>query len=117
MSQNPYPTKPGFGLRYQRAKAALEIYGQDEFCPPYSRSFDNCFEMYDGKAVIWALMHNAVHDKNEDLAEGIRRTGKDVWPNWMEIYERRGNHAPEQQQLSFLQNLPSRNKPKSPSVS
>jgi hypothetical protein len=115
--ENPYPRKPGFGLRVHYAKQALEVYGHDEFAPPYSRAFDNCFEMYDGKAVIWALMHSAIVKNNGDLAEGIRRTGKDVWPHWLEIYEQHGKYAPQQEQLNFLPVLSPRRKPKSPSVS
>ena len=116
MSQNPYLTRPGFGLRFNRAKAALESFGQDEFSRPYSRAFDNCFEMFDGDAVVWALMHDAIAHNNGDLAEGIRRMGKDVWPQWLELYEQRGKHAPRHEQLSFLRTI-AQGKPKSPTMS
>jgi len=118
MSQNPYLTRPGFGLRYSRAKAALEIFGQDEFSRPYSRAFDNCFEMFDGDAVVWALMHDATANNNDELAEGIRRMGKDVWSQWLEVYEQRGIFAPRHEQLGlFAQMNTPYNKPKSPTMS
>jgi hypothetical protein len=86
---NPYPTKPGFGLRVARATRILKRYGmgwsQDE-CGIYSRAFDNCFENFDGDAVVWALMEKAARD--EDIAKGIRLMGAAVWPQWLEVYRR-----------------------------
>jgi hypothetical protein len=102
MTKNPYPTEPGFGLRFHHAKTALEKYGRDYARPPYSRGFDNCFENHDGDAVVWALMHDAVADPKSRIAEGIHRLGKDVWPHWLEIYEQRGKHAPKQEQLGLF---------------
>ncbi len=113
--QNPYPTKPGFGLRVHYAKQALEVFGQDEHAPPYSRAFENCFEMFDGDAVVWALMHSAIAKNNGDLAEGIRRMGKDVWPHWLAVYEQRGKYAPKHEQLSLLTDQP-RERPKGPTI-
>lgn len=78
MTNNPYPTQPGFGLRVRHSKTAIEKFGRDYLKRPYSRGFDNCFEMFDGNAVVWALMSEAVPNPNSDLAEGIRRMGKNV---------------------------------------
>jgi hypothetical protein len=68
----------------------LESFGRDAALAPWrertSRSFDNCFEMFDGSAVVWGLMQQA--QTNETLAEGIRRMGKNVWPEWMAIYRK-----------------------------
>ena len=116
MTTNPYPRKPGFGIRYRRAKLAYEIYGRDYSRKPYSRAIDNCFEMDDGDAVVWALMKDAIAGGNIDLAEGIQRTGKDVWPHWLEVYEQRGKYAPRQQQLnlSLIQAIYDRPKPPRP---
>jgi len=116
MTNNPYPTQPGFGLRVKHAKAVLEIYGQDEFSKPYSRTFENCFEMFDGDAVVWSLMHDAIARNNGDLAEGIKRMGKNVWPHWLEVYEQRGVYAPRHEQLTFLPSI-TQGKPKSPTMS
>ena len=116
--QNPYPRKSGFGLRVHYARQALEVFGRDVNAPPYSRAFENCFEMFDGDAVVWALMHSAIVNNNGDLAEGIGRMGKAVWPHWLEVYEQSGKYAPKQQQLSlFTPTSTPHNKPRSPSVS
>jgi len=90
---NPYPKRRGFGFRYLRAKALLERYGRDCLAQPYSRSFDNCFEMYDGDAIVWALMRTALRNEasgDPSLAQGIRRLGKSVWPDWLRVYEGQG---------------------------
>lgn len=118
MTRNPYPTRQGFGLRVRCAKAAYEAYGRDYDRKPYSRALDNCFEMFDSNAVVWALMHEAIVGGNADLAEGIRRTGKDVWPRWLEVYEQRGAYAPRHEQLGlFAPTALPRKNPKSPSMS
>lgn len=100
--QNPYQTNPGFGLRYHHARKALEKFGKDYNARPYSRGFDNCFENFDGDAVVWALMHEAIECRNEYLAEGIKRMGENVWPRWLEAYEQRGKYAPKQEQLNLF---------------
>jgi len=88
-SHNPYLTKPGFGLRVARATRILKRYGlgwSEEECGVNSRPMDNCFEMNDGDAVVWALMDKAMRDP--DIESGIRRTGAAVWPQWLEVYRR-----------------------------
>lgn len=87
---NPYPKHDGFGFRYLRAKAALEKFGRDSFAQPYCRSFDTCFEMCDGDAVVWALMDRAIRNAaagDPALAQGIRNLGARVWPQWLRVYE------------------------------
>jgi len=71
VKQNPYPTQPGFGLRVANAKRALKKLARDPWnrAPVASRGFDNCFENFDGEAVVWALMHAARTD--DELASGI----------------------------------------------
>jgi hypothetical protein len=95
-SRNPYPKQPGFGFRFLRARTALQEFGRNGLARPYSRSFDNCFENFDGHAVVWALMDHALRNEaadDRDLAEGIRRMGKAVWPQWLQVYE---GHDPDQ---------------------
>ena len=83
---NPYETRPGFARRVRTAKKAYEAFGRDYGRRPYSRAVEQCFEMYDGKAVVWALMAEAIGG-NADLAEGIKRTGAAVWPHWLRVYQ------------------------------
>lgn len=75
--KNPYPKRPGFGLRVHRAEKAIRRYGNDVNFDPYTRAFDNCFEMDDGDAVVFALMHKAYSEANQDLPPsltmGLRR--------------------------------------------
>jgi len=85
--KNPYLTNKGFGLRCLRAQIALEKFGRDQLKRPYTRSFDNCFEMGDGNAVVWSLMHEATNG-NDDLKRGIENMGKNVWPHWLDVYHR-----------------------------
>lgn len=88
--RNPYPRQDDFGLRFLRAKALLERFGRDCFKAPYSPSFDNCFEMFDGKAVVWALMDAALRNEangEPHLAQGIRSMGPNVWAKWRAVYE------------------------------
>lgn len=70
---NPYITRPGFasGSRTQRALSRL---GVDCTANIFTRGFDNCFEMYDGDAVVWALMHAALNG-DDILAAGIKTAG------------------------------------------
>jgi hypothetical protein len=42
--------------------------------------------MFDSHAVVWALMHDAIGG-DELLEQGIRNMGKDVWPQWLAVYE------------------------------
>jgi hypothetical protein len=68
-----------------------------------TRSFENCSEMFDGDAVVWALMHEAIAGRNALLERGIRSLGQAVWPHWLEVYEQRGVYAPSPEgQLSFV---------------
>lgn len=89
MPRNPYPTRPGFGLRFARALRVLSNYGlgwSEEECGVYTRTMDNCFENGDGDAVVWALMNRAMTDPT--LETGIRRMGEKVWPHWLSIYQK-----------------------------
>ena len=95
--RNPYPKRKNFGLRVLRARKLLERFGHDYCRPPYSRSFDNCFENYDGDAVVWALMHKALNG-NHALERGIRNMGEQVWPAWLAVYTR---HHRNDRQLSL----------------
>ena len=60
ITKNPYPRRQGFSLRVANAKRALRRLGRDCLADIYTRGFDNCFEMFDGDAVVWALMREAV---------------------------------------------------------
>jgi len=99
---NPYERRHGFGLRVACATKALRRLGEDCLANIYTRGFDNCFEMFDGDAVVWALMHAAIGG-DVRLERGIRNMGKDVWPHWLEIYEQRGKHATDADQLSLFE--------------
>lgn len=100
MTTCPYEKRPGYAARLARAKRMIETFGRDNALAPWrertSRSFDNCFEMFDGEAIVWGLMQEA--QTNEILAEGIRRMGKNVWPEWMAVYQQQ----PEPQQLPLF---------------
>lgn len=88
---NPFPKQPGFGLRVLRAKTALRRLGADCMTPIFTRSFDNCFEMYDGEAVVWALMQACA--KGDDLlARGIQNAGGTMWDDWLALW--RGKNSP-----------------------
>jgi len=82
---NPYPTYKGFGLRVANAKHSIERLGRDCLARIYTRGFDSCFEHYDGKAVIWRLMNDALNG-NADLERGIRNLGRNCWDEWLAIY-------------------------------
>lgn len=84
--KNPYPQNTGFGLRLYRAKRALERLGRDCLARIYTRGFDNCFEMGDGDAVVWALVEEALNN-NATLKQGIQNMGKDVWPDWLRVHD------------------------------
>lgn len=85
MRRNPYVTLPGFGLRVANAKRALKRLGSDCTANIFTRGFDNCFEMYDGEAVVWALMDAALNG-DDLLAEGIRVAGERMWADWLKLY-------------------------------
>ena len=88
--KNPYPKRDGFGFRYLRAKAALEKFGRNCMATPYSRSFDTCFEMDDGDALVWALMHAAIRNMlqgDTDLERGIHNMGDGMWAFWLTTYQ------------------------------
>ncbi len=85
--RNPYPKCDGFGFRLLRAKTALEKFGRNCCAEPYSRSFDNCFEMYDGKAIVRALVERALRNEAEGnlaLKRGIENMG--CWSNWHHVH-------------------------------
>jgi len=88
MTACPYEKRPGYAARLARARRMLKTFGRNYAFAPWrertSHSFDNCFEMFDSDAVVWGLMREA--QTNETLAEGIRRMGKTVWPEWMAVY-------------------------------
>lgn len=83
--RNPYPTRPGFGLRVAHARRALRRLGKDCLADIYTRGFDTCFEVFDGEAVVWALMQAALSG-DPVLERGIRTMGDCVWPQWLEVY-------------------------------
>ena len=93
-TKNPYPRRQGLGLRVANAKRALRRLGRDCLADIYTRGFDNCFEMFDGDAVVWALMREAING-DDVLERGIRNMGKEVWPRWLAVYEQRDDYAPE----------------------
>ena len=94
MTSNPYPKHDGFARRVRRAQTALERFGRDYDARPYnSPGFDNCFEMFDGKAVVWALMHRANRNAaagDPSLMNGIQRMGAQVWTDWTRLYQPEG---------------------------
>jgi hypothetical protein len=101
-NKNPYQTREGFGRRVAYARKALLKLSADPLARIYTRKFDNCFEMYDGSAVVWALMHEALA-ANGSLKHGIERTGS--WPHWLEVYED-GQPRDERQLNLFSTTIP-----------
>jgi hypothetical protein len=70
---NPYKIHPGFGNRVSYAANALKRLAEGNGWttdrnngvrdhPSQGRKMDNCFEMWDGDAVVWQLMHRAQTD-------------------------------------------------------
>lgn len=98
---NPYPTYQGFGLRVYHAETAIKKLAVDPCVDIYTRGFDNCFEMYDGDAVVWALMDKAIREPDIDgqnhLTKGIQCMFKNTlngvkYPeNWLKIYHYQPN--------------------------
>jgi hypothetical protein len=89
-SDNPYSVQPGFTKRVSYAVEALHRLASDprSRAPVQARSFDNCFAMWDGNAVIWELV-NRVREGDELLAQGIAGLGPAVWIDWLNIYQSR----------------------------
>ena len=85
---NPYSVRPGFSGRVADAAEALRRLASNPLnrASVQARNFDNCFEMWDGNAVIWELVNRA-HEGDELLARGIAALGPTVWHDWCEIYE------------------------------
>ena len=96
-NKNPYPTEEGFGLRVYRAEKAIRKLALDPFANIYTRGFDNCFEMGDGDAVVWALIDKAVQEPDiqgkNPLTKGIQEMfstsldGQKYPKLWLEVYE------------------------------
>lgn len=96
MPNNPYPTRSGFGLRVHRAETAIRKLARDPYADIFTRVFDNCFEMYDGDAVVWALMDKATKEPDcagkSELTLGIQEMFKSTlkgqkYPDlWRKIY-------------------------------
>ena len=101
-TKNPYPRRQGFAFRVANAKRALRRLGRDCLADITTRGFDSCFEMFDGDAVVWALMREAING-DEVLERGIRNMGKDVWPHWLAVYEQRDGHAKGPMQLPLFE--------------
>jgi hypothetical protein len=83
-SRNPYPTKPGFGLRVARLTRALKHYGMgwsEEDAGMYSRTFDNRLENYDGDAVVWRSWTRPC----------ATRTSRAAFASWAKRYGCTGN--------------------------
>lgn len=93
---NPYPTQRGFGLRVANARRALHRLGQDCLAPIFTRGFDTCFEMGDGKAVVFALMQ-FVADGDDLLDRGIRHAGGTMRDDWLRVW--RAGRGPEEKPL------------------
>lgn len=94
--RNPFPKQPGFSWRVLRAKTALRRLGQDCMANIFTRSFDNCFEMYDGKAVVWALMR-ACAEGDPLLERGIKNAGGSMWNDWLKLWQ--ANQPPRDEAL------------------
>lgn len=82
---NPYPRHSGFSRRVQIAEAALRKRGKGD-TNIFTRAFDNCFEMYDGSAVVWAMMFDAIEMNDTNLKAGIVSMGPVLWDDWMKVY-------------------------------
>jgi hypothetical protein len=83
---NPYPRLTGFSNRVAYAERKLRELGRDPYCDIFSRKFDDCFEMGDGDAVVFALMTKAT--RNPLLLQGIQRLdGGEVPQRWQEVFQ------------------------------
>lgn len=70
-----------FKARVAYAAQSLDRFGRWNE-NPNSRSFDNCFEMYDGLAVVAALVQMAEDLGGEHIRRGIEKCGSTVWAEW-----------------------------------
>lgn len=89
---NPCPTQEGFELRLAYASKALMQRG---VIPDYNRgiyehdltarrAFDNCFENFDGNAVVFALMEKA--QRIPQLMAGIVSMGGTMLEDWGRVH-------------------------------
>lgn len=109
--ENPYSKQKGFVLRVYRAEQAIKKLGLDPFAYIYICSFNNCFEMGDGDAVVWALIHKAHQEPDEHgqslLTKGIQQmfsrtlNGMKYPKEWLDVYHKRTEDE-GQLELSFI---------------
>jgi hypothetical protein len=87
---NPYPKEPGFSQRVRTAAAALRRLAHNPWDrrPVKARTFDNCFEMYDGDAVAWELM-DMVMRGDQELEAGLEAWGPNILSSFTRVYPRR----------------------------
>ena len=85
--QNPYLMQPGYWERVTYAVGALHSLAGNPHCrePVQARSFDTCFAMRDGNAVVWELV-NRVVEGDVALGRGIAILGPNTWADWLKIY-------------------------------
>lgn len=89
---NPFPTRTGFGLRVFYAVNAIRELGRNPLSAPAydrvhnNRRFDNCFESYDGDAVVYAIMAKVHEEGDRQLAKGIKLMGEHLWQDWDKHY-------------------------------
>ncbi len=79
----------GFHNRLSKAIRAYKKLGCDSTAYIFNRSFDSCFEMYDGKEIVEELMKAA--QKDNILAEGIKRAGD--WERWSVAINKENNNS------------------------
>ncbi|MCB0634219.1 MAG: hypothetical protein KDD15_31020 [Lewinella sp.] len=89
--KNPFPTYKGFGLRVAYAGKALRNYGLNPQKTKVaqcirSKSFENCFEEFDGDAVVYALMAKVYEQNDHFLKNGIMLLGDALWEDWNRHY-------------------------------
>ena len=77
-----YKTYKGYGFRVHRAKQIIMKIGADKYADYSERTLDNCFENYDGSAVVFALMHDALNG-NDLLLQGIQNMGLQMFEDWI----------------------------------
>jgi hypothetical protein len=74
--KNTYPKQEGFQKRVYFARNALIQYAIDSHYDIFTRAFDDCFENFDGDAVVFALAERAKKDaRNGDnlLLKGMKK--------------------------------------------
>lgn len=111
---NPHPKQAGYGLRLHHAEQAIKRLAVNPQADIYSRAFDDCFEMGDGDAVVWELMHRAHQEPDQygqsPLTEGIQAMFRSSlnglkYPQlWQDIYEKmpQTEQKPPSEQLSLF---------------